>query len=59
MEGNKCQYPLRVYDPVNFVLLLRDAKRELLKLDSKYKLTAALRADPDWVRERMPGTLLS
>lgn len=57
--ANQCQYPLRVYDPVNLVLLMRDCKRELKKLNPDYELTSALRADPDWVFERMPGELIS
>lgn len=38
---------------------MRDAKRELHKLDPKYELTAALRADPDWIEERMPADLMT
>lgn len=38
---------------------MRDAKAELNKLNPAYELTAALRADPDWVAERMPADLMA
>lgn len=42
------------------VLLFRDLKRELNAIEpKKYELTSALRADPDWIDERMPADLMA
>jgi len=58
-SGTACQYPYRIYDPVNMVLLFRDLRKELDALGPNYELTSALRADPDWIEERMPADMMA
>jgi len=41
------------------VLLFRDLKRELAALGPNFELTSALRADTDWIEERMPADLMA
>jgi GH18 family chitinase len=40
------------------VLLMRDLHKELVALNPDYEVSAAIRADVNWIEERMPVTLL-